>query len=308
MGNVNNMRYAVREALHHIVRHGGTTVCAVVSICLSLLITGMFAVGSVSLRNMLANVEESIVVRAFVDDAAAQEALDAFQADVSAWPEVEEVTFTTKEQALEDYKANMGDQGTQEALDALEGQNPLPASFKIRPADPEGAAALAAKVQGNELFAAIADGGDATGNVSYGQDTVDRLLAVAAMIRNGAIIAIAVLTVISFTFINNTIRMSIATRDKEIRIMRLVGASNGFIRGPFVMEGIIQAFVGAVVSILALELVRNMLFPKLSESLPFLKFDVDLVTYVIIYAAMAVIGILVGVVSSSIAIKRFLKE
>jgi cell division protein FtsX len=79
MAQGNKFKHAVKEASYHLVRHLGTTVCAVVSICLSLLITGMFAVGSISLRNMLANVENSIIVSAFVDDAAEQEKLDAFE-------------------------------------------------------------------------------------------------------------------------------------------------------------------------------------------------------------------------------------
>lgn len=308
-----NIKYSMKEALHHLRRHMGTTICAVVSICLSLLITGMFAVGSISLRNMLNNVEDSIVVRAFVDDGAPQEDLDAFKKEVEGWSEVEAVTFTSKEQALEDYKANMGEESTKEAIDALEGQNPLPASFKLTPTNPDDAAELAEKVKHSEAFVKVADGlvdgkGDAEHNVSYGQDTVDRLLTVADMVRTGAIIAIIVLTIISFTFINNTIRMSIATRDKEIRIMRLVGASNGFIRGPFIAEGIFQAIFGSIIAIVGLEVVRQALLPTLAKQLPFLRFDVELYVYLIIYAAMLAIGIFVGVISSIIAIHRFLSE
>lgn len=308
MAQGNKIKHAAKEASYHLMRHMGTTVCAVVSICLSLLITGMFAVGSISLQNMLANVENSIIVRAFVDDAAEQEKLDAFEKVAKGWDDVESVTFTTKDQALQDYRTNMGDQGTQDAIDALEGQNPLPASFKLTPKDPSEAEKLASKVKKSEEFQAIADGGDAEGNVSYGKDTVDRLLSFANVIQVGAIIAIVVLTVIAFTFINNTIRMSIASRDKEIKIMRLVGASNSFIRGPFIAEGAMQTMIGTVIAIVALEVVRRMLFPMVAEQLPFLKFDVGLPVYLAIYAAMALAGVLVGVLSSVIAIRRFLSE
>ena len=308
MAQGNKIKHATKEASYHLVRHIGTTICAVVSICLSLLITGMFAVTSISLNNMLANVENSIVVRAFVDDAAEQEKLDAFANEVKGWKEVESVTFTTKDQALEDYRANMGDQGTQDAIDALEGQNPLPASFKITPVDPTEAQQLADKVQKAEQFAAIADGGDVEHNVSYGKDTVDRLLSFAGIIQVAAIVAIVVLTVIAFTFINNTIRMSIASRDKEIKIMRLVGASNGFIRGPFIAEGAMQTAIGTIIAILGLEVVRRALFPMIAEQLPFLKFEVGLPVYLIIYGAMAVAGVIVRVLSSVIAIRRFLSE
>lgn len=308
MAQGNKIKHSVKEASFHLVRHMGTTVCAVVSICLSLLITGMFAVGSISIRNMLGSVEESIAVRAFVDDGAEQEKLDAFEAAVKGWDEVDEVSFTTKEQALESYRANMGDQGTEDALEALEGQNPLPASFKIVPANPDEVEQLADKIIESEEFVAIADSGDAANNVSYGQSTVDRLLSVAGMVQTGAVIAILVLTVIAFTFINNTIRMSIASRDKEIKIQRLVGASNGFIRGPFIAEGAMQTIIGTAIAIGALEVVRRVFFPKLSEQLPFLKFDVALHIYLLIYLGMLVLGLVVGVIASLIAIRRFLTE
>lgn len=308
MAQDNKVKHAVKEASYHLARHVGTTICAVVSICLSLLITGMFAVTSISLNNMLTNVENSIVVRAFVDDAAEQEKLDAFEGEVKGWEEVEGVSFTTKDQALEDYRANMGDQGTQDAIDALEGQNPLPASFKIVPTDPTQAQQLAEKVKKSEQFAAIADGGDVEHNVSYGKDTVDRLLSFARIVQAAAIVAIVVLTVIAFTFINNTIRMSIASRDKEIKIMRLVGASNGFIRGPFLAEGAMQTVMGTIIAIIGLEVVRRAIFPMIAEQLPFLKFEVPLPIYIVIYGAMALAGVFVGVVSSAIAIRRFLSE
>lgn len=313
MAQGNKLKHSTKEASFHLVRHMGTTVCAVVSICLSLLITGMFAVSSISIRSMLDNVEESIVIRAFVDDAAEQQNLDAFQKEAESWPEVESVTFTTKDQALEAYRANMGDQGTQDAIDALEGQNPLPASFKLTPTDPDNAAQLAEKVKKTESFAKVADGlvdgkGDTESNVSYGQDTVDRLLSVAGIVQTGAIVAIAVLTIIAFTFINNTIRMSIASRDKEIKIQRLVGASNGFIRGPFIAEGAMQTIIGTIIAILALEVVRRTLFPLIATQLPFLKFDVPLPVYLLIYLGMLLLGLLVGIVSSVIAIRRFLTE
>lgn len=308
MAQNNKIKHATKEASYHLVRHMGTTVCAVVSICLSLLITGMFAVSSISIRNMLGSVEESITVRAFVDDSAEQEKLDAFAAEVGGWDEVEDVVFTTKDEALEAYRANMGEKGTNDAIDALEGQNPLPASFRITPSNPDETAALADRIRECEQFKAIADGGDAVGNVSYGQSTVDRLLSVASIVQTGAIIAIVVLTAIAFTFINNTIRMSIASRDKEIKIQRLVGASNSFIRGPFIAEGAMQTIIGTAIAIVGLEVVRRAFFPMLSQKLPFLKFDVGMPVYIAIYIGLLVLGIIVGIVSSLVAIRRFLTE
>ena len=118
---------------------------------------------------------------------------------------------------------------------------------------------------------------------------------------------VILLVFVAFVFINNTIRMSIMARYDEIGIMRLVGASNSFIRGPFLMEGIIQALMGFVVSLGVLEVFHRLVVPQLVASLKFLNFNIPEITYLWVYLMLLVLAVVIGVVGSLIAMNRYLK-
>ena len=108
-------------------------------------------------------------------------------------------------------------------------------------------------------------------------------------------------------FINNTIRLSIMNRRREIGIMRLVGASNGFIRGPFLMEGVIQAIIGAALATACIAALRTFLLPRIAEALPWLPIMLDNSMYVQIYIIFFVAAIVVGLFGSALAMRRYLK-
>ena len=124
------------------------------------------------------------------------------------------------------------------------------------------------------------------------KEEVSVLFEVTGYIRIAAVVLVALLTFIAFIFINNTIRLSITARRREIAIMRLVGASNGFIRGPFVTEGVIQAILGAILAVGALELMRNILVPTAQAALGSLfNITIPLDVYLATYGALALVGV-----------------
>ena len=119
--------------------------------------------------------------------------------------------------------------------------------------------------------------------------------------------ALAMLTFVAFVFINNTIRLAITARRREIAIMRLVGASNSFIRGPFVMEGVLEAFIAALLAIAALAGGMQVLMPMLQDNLSFLAFNIPNEVLYATFAGLLVIGIVIGLFGSAIAMRRYLK-
>ncbi|MEG2746783.1 MAG: FtsX-like permease family protein, partial [Gordonibacter sp.] len=125
--------------------------------------------------------------------------------------------------------------------------------------------------------------------------------------RYVGIALIALLIFIAMVFINNTIRLAILARRKEIAIMRLVGASNGFIRGPFLMEGALHAIIGSLLAVGMLELLRNLALPKLQSALQFLPLQLDLNSFLMIYAALILAGLIIGLFGSALAMRRYLK-
>ena len=307
-----NFGYSLRECGHHFRRNWTTVLGAIVTIFLSLFIIGFFIIGSVMINNVVGGVEDSVTIQAFLSDDADQSQVDSFQASIEGWDNVESVDYKSKEDALEEYRTSMSNRNASDAVAALDGENPLPASLVIRLDDPQQVQETAQRIMDDPTFAQIRDGADEEGSnasedVLYGQGTVERLFEVTNYIRIGAVVLVALLTFVAFVFINNTIRLAITARRREIAIMRLVGASNGFIRGPFIMEGTLEALIAAAFAIGALACGLHFLMPALANNLSFLSFDIPRTTLLATYGALLVIGIVIGLFGSAIAMRRYLK-
>jgi cell division transport system permease protein len=280
----------------------------VVTIFLSLFVIGVFALGSSLVRGLVGNVEDRVTIQAFLSDAADPGAVNAFQIKVEGWENVESVYYKSKEEALQEYRETMSSRNAEDAVAALDGQNPVPASLVVKLKDPREVEGVANQIVADPEFAALADTPEApNASVQYGKETVDRLFSVTNYIRIAAAVLIVLLIFVAFVFINNTIRLAISARRREIAIERLVGASNSFIRGPFVTEAVLEALFGAILAIAVLHFGMEALIPRLENSLQFLSFDIPLRIKLLTYAGIAGIGLLLGLFGSAIAMRRYLK-
>ena len=302
---LSNFGYSLHEAGSHFKRNWSTALGAIVTIFLSLFIIGLFILGSALIENMVGSVENRVTIQAFLSDDADQAAVTAFQQEVQGWDTVESVTYKSKEQALEEYRTTMSYRNASDAVSALDGQNPIPASLVIKLKDVQD---VAQRIASSSSFAAIADNkSNPSGDVQYGRETVERLFSVTAYIRIGAIGLVGLLVFVAFVFINNTIRLAINARRREIAIMRLVGASNSFIRGPFLMEGVLEALIGALLAIVVLVVGAHMLLPVMAESMTFLTFAIPTTVMLGMSGLLLLLGLLLGLFGSAIAMGRYLK-
>jgi cell division transport system permease protein len=303
-----NIGYSLHEAFRHFRRNWSTVLGAIVTIFLSLFVIGMFVLGSVMVGNLVGNVEDRVTIQAFLSDSADKTAVNALQKKVEGWKSVESVSYKSKEKALEQYKKTMSNRNASDAVAALDGTNPIPASLVIKLKNPQNVESVAKKLIKDSDFAKVADNSsNPSASVQYGRETVQRLFSVTYYLRIAAIVLVALLAFIAFVFINNTIRLAISARRREIAIMRLVGASNGFIRGPFMMEGLLEALIGSVLAVIALNAGLSVVMPKLQTSLKFLSFNLPTNVLVGTYVGLIVIGMLLGMFGSMIAMRRYLK-
>ena len=307
-----NLGYSLREAGHHFRRNWTTVLGAIVTIFLSLFIIGLFVLGSVMISSVVGGVEDSVTIQAYLSDDASDSAVESLQSKIEGWDNVESVTYKSKDEALEDYRTSMSNRNASDAVAALDGENPLPASLVITLTDPQEVAATAERIMDDSSFLQIRDTADdpessPADDVVYGQGTVDRLFEVTNYLRLGAVALVIMLTFVAFVFINNTIRLAITARRREIAIMRLVGASNSFIRGPFVTEGVLESLIAALLAIAALAGGLHVLMPMLQQNLSFLAFDVPTEVLYATFGGLLLIGILIGLFGSAIAMRRYLK-
>lgn len=295
--------YFIRESLKGFVRNLSTALGSIVTIFLSLLIIGIFFIGGFVVENIVTSVEDQVSVAAYVADDASEADIQALENYIKGLEGVESVSFTTKDQALENFKET----NNTDIIDALDGQNPLPASIDVQLSEPQLVEQVASSIENNDTFKTIAGYDTPADSLKYGQKTVDRLFSLTTYVRYIGVALIALLIFIAMVFINNTIRLAILARRKEIAIMRLVGASNGFIRGPFLMEGALHAIIGSLLAVGALELLRSLALPQLQEAFPWLPINMGFNTFLLIYGALVLAGLLIGLVGSALAMRRYLK-
>lgn len=295
--------YFLRESITGFSRNLSTALGSIVTIFLSLLIIGIFLVGGFVVEKVVSSVESEVSITAYVADDSSQSDIDSVENFIKGLDGVASVGFTTKDQALEKFSAT----SNSEIIDTLDGQNPLPASIDVELSDPQLVEQVASAIRDNTTYKKIADEGDVNESVKYGQKSVERLFTLTNYVRYIGAALVILLIFIAMVFINNTIRLAILARRKEIAIMRLVGASNGFIRGPFLMEGALHAIIGALLAVGTLELIRNLALPRLQQAIMFLSFDIGANTFLLIYVVLAVLGLLIGLIGSALAMRRYLK-
>jgi cell division transport system permease protein len=300
-----NFNYFIRESLTSFRRNWVMSLGAVITIYLSLLIVGVSVGGSMIASQIVKDVEEKVQIRVFLKDGAAPADLDALQAVIENDSRVKSVTYTTKEKALEEFAQTMSE--SPELVDQLE-TNPLPASFDVDLNTPQDVIAVVEMIKAEPSFAAVADRPeDPEKSLKYGQQIVNRLFAFTRILRIVGVVFIVMLAVISLIFINNTIRLAIYSRRKEIGIMRLVGASNWFIRTPFMLEGVLQSLVGAALALLTLGLIQAFVMPKVVETVSFLPVSLSGTSALQISLILVVGGIVIGLAGSTFALRRYLR-
>ena len=303
---MSSLLYFFRESLTGFKRNLSTALGSIITIFLSLLIIGIFCICGVIINNVVTSVENQVSITAYVADDASEQDIHAVEQYIQELPGVESVDFTTKDQALENFTNSMT--SNPDIVAQLDGENPLPASIDVNLSEAQSVSDIANRILENETFVKICDNpDDPSDSLQYGQKTVDKLFSLTNAIRYIGIGLIVVLVLIAFIFINNTIRLAILARRKEIAIMRLVGASNGFIRGPFLAEGALHAIIGPLLAIGVIELIRLFALPRITAALPWLPINVDPVTFVLIYVTLLRAGLVIGLLGSVFAMRRYLK-
>lgn len=300
-----NVGYFLRESVQNFRRNWVMSLGAVITIYLSLLLVGVFLATGFVVNSVVKSVEDKVTIQIFLKDGAATSDVNALQQKLLSDPLVKNVNYTNKEQALEKFKKDMAQ--SPEIIQQLEG-NPLPASLDVELKDTRTVEKVVANIKAEQLFLKVADRPDNPDeSLRYGKTIVKKLFAFTRIIRIIEVAFISMLAVVSLIFINNTIRLAIFARRKEISIMRLVGASNWFIRTPFLLEGVFQALIGATLAILSVTGLQAMILPRLGEALPWLAVNMSGGAAMQISVALIVAGVFIGLVGSGFALRRYLK-
>jgi len=236
------VEFSVRQGLEGLWRNRVMSFAATVTMVMMLVLLASLVIVLSGMQAGVSFIESKVEIRAELAEGVAQERVDTLAAQLEALPEVASVTYVSKDEALAEFQQQRIDRGEPPITGYT--SNPFPARLSIKLVDPR----QAAQVTG--LLDAVK--GSVVARVLDDQRNIDRLVSVTATLRT---IGVAVLLLVGLTvllIVVNTIRMALMSRSQEIEIMRLVGASDQFVRWPFIVEGLLVGFVGAFVTLVLL--------------------------------------------------------
>ncbi len=287
--------YLFREGLRGVFSHGFRSFASITVIAACLIIMGSFALLGVNIDSIIKDMEQDSQILAFVDESLTQDDARLLEGAIRTLSNVREVRFITREEALDNYKSQYEDTSIFNDIDASVLRN----RYVVYLND---ITLMEATKEALENIPGVADV-NAEVEIAEGFITVRNVVSVITAIL------IVVLLIISLFMMSNTIKLATFTRREEIAIMKMVGANNGFIRLPFVIEGLIMGLLGAGIGFLLEWVVYNFIAARITESMAgnlfqFIPFAQIMTPLLIVYLA---VGVLVGAFGGGMAIRNYLK-
>lgn len=292
------LKNIIKQGFQGMWRNRGMGLASVSSITAVLLILGVVIILILSLNNVAFEINTKFdEVQIFLDNNLETEEINKLEDSIKNIDGVLSVIFLSKEQGLEIMKENFEEDSY--LLEGLEEDNPLQNSYIIQLTDIQYADSVVEELK-------VLSGID---EIKYYKDIINKLMLFANYIRLGGIIVICILVLVSIFIISNTIKLTVTSRKREINIMKYVGATNGYIRGPFIIEGILFGFLGAALSILLINFGYKYFFNSVNDKL-YVLFTVYLVPPSLLMNDIMIIftsiGVGIGALGSIVSLKRFL--
>jgi cell division transport system permease protein len=291
------LRVVVAEAWRSLTASLSTTLAAALTVLIGMFLVGLLIGLGTWARSWSEHAKGQLDVNVYLctqttcgsDVTVAQ--MNAVRTKLQSDPRVASVEFISKEKGLEDLKKT--------APEMVEGVvvNPLPDAFKVKPRHGEDVVGIANSLNPKP---------PGVEKVNFGKKTAKRILRVAHIFEVLSALAIVILLVAATILIGNTIRLSIFARRREIEVMKLVGASNWFVRGPFMVEGLLTGLIGAAAAVVLLFLGKELVLPTTIGRLDAGK-DVNAIAFEYTALLVLTLGLLLGAAGSSITMRRFLR-
>ena len=295
------VRFFMAEALRSIRANAAVSVAATVTVLIAVFILGAFIPSFLYVQSTVDAQKSRLDINIYLADTATVSQVNGIQQQLAKDQQdglVKEFTYVSPEEGLEDLRGRLSDPSILDDLTS----NPLPAKFNVKPVDP---------ADSKEIIAHYAEGPaiDPGLGIKYGEKTADKLLTVARFIQWAGLGLISILLVASILLIGNTIRLSIFARRREVEVMKLVGATNWFIRWPFVIEGIVCGLIGAALAVLLLWTVKITVVDTWIRGADsaLTRDEATSLAFPVLGLILIASGAVVGALGSGITLRRFLK-
>ncbi len=286
-------KFFLGEVARNFTRNAAMQITAIGTVAVTIVLLGAFLFVRATLAGLGTDLLSQIEISVYTTNDATPKQVAALESALRADPRVASVEFIPKKQGLIEMK----DRVKGEIDMSLLTENPLPDKLRIKVKAPENVPAVAAAAQKMPGVA----------NAVFGQDVVAKMLRLGSVLRGIGIGVIVVFVLVAGIIISNTIRLTVFARRREIAIMQLVGATNTYIRMPFICEGLLDGILGAVIALALLALAKSTLWPRLLEALPGFSLANVRVDGTAMALELLLVGALVGAIASWISVGRYLR-
>lgn len=320
----NGFSYLVGEGFRNIFKNTKSTAISIITMICTMFLFGIFFAIGVNINSVLEQVQMKQGMEVFIWDEVTDEQKEQFENEIKALDGVNTVIYKNKQQALDTMKERMHDR--QELLSGYEGENNVfPASFVVtltnleRSKDIEDeikkiGAKIATEGRGEEVNLEIEETtahDTLVKNIQSSDSTITTLITIVKGVRITIGVIFIILLIISITIISNTIRLTVHARRKEISIMKYVGATNSFIRWPFLVEGIIIGIIAAMLTLLIIGVLYDVVIQNIESSKVLQQMGITLLKFTElakpVAGVYAILGIGVGIIGSSVSMKKYLE-
>ncbi len=289
--------YFIREAFKSLHRNSWMSLASAGTVAVSLIIVGMSLITIINTNYLAARLESNIEIISYLKDSVSIEQGTKLKKEIEGIPGVAKVRFVNRDEALMEFRKELGDQ--QNMLEALGGSNPLPNLYKISTISPQDVQKVANKLE------ALAE----MEKVDYGKGMAEKLFTITKWVRMVGLVVISLLGLAAVFLIATTTRLTVFARRKEIEIMRMLGSSNWFIRWPFLLEGMVIGFFGAVIAVIVVDAAYLAFTDYIIRDLKFNIFGLATDKRLMINMGMVMLGTgtLLGAFGSVASMRKFLK-
>jgi len=296
-----NWQYFFKESTSSMRRNMALTVAAVMVTALSLFILGVVSTMVHTGNGVAADMKERVdEIRVFLKDTVTVEERASIQNFIQKMDEVKSATYISKDDAMREYKIMFKEDPAM--LQEIEG-NPLPASFRVRMKDPKYNAVVAKRL---ETRPEVSEDASGKKEIKNEQNVVEKVLRITGMVKSIGVLVTIAFGIVAVALVAITIRMAIYSRRKEIGIMKLVGATNWFIRWPFMVEGVIEGFLGAMFAIVVTVILHSTLIERFGKAIGISGLVSGGYTALLAFL-LCFFGIIIGAAGSAFALRRHIE-
>jgi len=290
--SVDNLTFFISEAVTNLRRAGLMTFVTVSTISVALLLMGTFLLATMNMEFLLDRLQEEALVTAFLVPGAAIDKVNALKLQITGFDEVTRVDVVTPEAAGRELFSNSDDRNLLQ-IGLAEGENPLPYTIRMKVRSSHDLQPLLARLRSFPLVE----------SVGYGEEAFRQFQGLSQLLWIGSILVIVLLGLSSLFIVYNTVRLTLFMRREEILIMKLVGATNWFIRSPFLIEGLIQGVLGAAIAMILLVFGSQFIMARLAVLIPFFKFELGAGHMVKLAVKLLMMGIVLGISGSLLSLR-----